>query len=91
MKPPSGSEKQTQFKPNFRKAHPIMNVNLYVIEDYDNETAFRPKKINPIKANFKRPLFSAKIGNIFPKKLRKLGKGMGISLIWTSSSTFQES
>jgi len=29
-----------------------MNVNLYVIEDYENETAFRPKKTNPIKANF---------------------------------------
>ncbi len=31
-----------------------MNVNLYVIEDYENETAFRPKKINPNKPNFKR-------------------------------------
>ncbi len=29
-----------------------MNVNLYVIEDYENETAFRPKKTNPNKANF---------------------------------------
>ncbi len=27
-----------------------MNVNLYVIEDYDNVTTFRPKKTNPIKA-----------------------------------------
>ncbi len=27
-----------------------MNVNLYVIEDYENETTFRPKKTNPIKA-----------------------------------------
>jgi len=24
-----------------------MNVNLYVIEDYDNETAFRPQKNKP--------------------------------------------
>ena len=23
---------------------PKMNVNLYIIEDYENETAFRPKK-----------------------------------------------
>ena len=30
-----------------------MNVNLYVIEDYGNETALRPKKTNPNKANFK--------------------------------------
>ncbi len=27
-----------------------MNVNVYVIEDYENSTAFRPKKTNPIKA-----------------------------------------
>ncbi len=32
---------------------PKMNVNLYDIEDYENETAFRPKKTNPIKPNFK--------------------------------------
>ncbi len=32
-----------------------MNVNLYVIEDYQNETAFRPQKTNPIKANFTYP------------------------------------
>ncbi len=29
-----------------------MNANVYVIEDYENETAFRPKKTNPNKANF---------------------------------------
>ncbi len=29
-----------------------MNVNLYIIEDYENETAFRPKKTNPNKPNF---------------------------------------
>ena len=27
---------------------PKMSANLYFIEDYDNETAFRPKKTNPI-------------------------------------------
>ncbi len=26
-----------------------MNANVYVIEDYENETAFRPKKTNPIQ------------------------------------------
>jgi len=41
-----------------------MNVNLYVIEDYENETALRPKKTNPIKPNFKPP------GNE-PKKLKR--------------------
>ena len=34
-------------KPNLKKAK--MNVNLYIIEDYENETAYRPKKTNPIK------------------------------------------
>ena len=29
-----------------------MYVNLYVIEDYDNVTAYRPEKTNPIKPNF---------------------------------------
>jgi hypothetical protein len=67
-----------------------MNVNLLATKDYENKTTLRPKKTNPIKTNFKRPLFSTKIGNFFPKKLRKRGKGRGISLIWTSSSTFQE-
>jgi hypothetical protein len=32
-----------------------MSANVYFIEDYDNETAFRPKKTNPIKANFTYP------------------------------------
>ncbi len=31
---------------------PKMNVNLYVIEDYENETALRPKKTNPIQTQF---------------------------------------
>ncbi len=42
-------------KPNSNpiSATPKMSANLYVIEDYENETAFRPKKTNPIKPNFK--------------------------------------
>ncbi len=32
---------------------PKMNVNVYVIEDYENETTLSPKKTNPNKANFK--------------------------------------
>ncbi len=31
-----------------------MNANAFSQKDYENETAFRPKKTNPIKANFKR-------------------------------------
>jgi hypothetical protein len=27
-----------------------MSANVYVIEDYENETTFRPQKTNPIKA-----------------------------------------
>ncbi len=34
---------------------PKMNANLYVIEDYENETTFRHKKTNPNKPNFKCP------------------------------------
>jgi hypothetical protein len=30
-----------------------MNANVYVIEDYENETALRPQKTNPNKPNFK--------------------------------------
>ncbi len=42
-------------KPNSKpiSVKPKMSANVYVIEDYENETAFRPKKTNPIKANFK--------------------------------------
>ena len=43
-------------------------------------------------AQYTYPLFGkvTKTANFFPKKIRKCGKGRGISLIWTSSSTFQE-
>jgi len=39
-----------------------MSANLYVIEDYENETAFRPKKTNPNKAKTKplsKPVLSS--------------------------------
>ncbi len=35
-----------------------MNVNLYLIEDYENETTLRPKKTNPNKPN-SNPVLSA--------------------------------
>ncbi len=31
-----------------------MNANLFATKDYVNKTAFRPKKTNPNKPNFKR-------------------------------------
>jgi hypothetical protein len=40
-------KKQTQF-PKW----PKMNANVFITKDYENETAFRPKKTNPNKANF---------------------------------------
>ncbi len=33
-----------------------MNANAFSQKDYENETAFRPKKTNPNKANFKRQI-----------------------------------
>jgi len=36
---------------------PKMNVNVYVIEDYENETTFRPKKTNPKQTQFKPNFF----------------------------------
>ncbi len=41
-------------KPNLvrRRRIPKMSANLYVIEDYENKTAFRPKKTNPIQTQF---------------------------------------
>ncbi len=33
---------------------PKMSANAFSQKDYENETAFRPKKTNPNKANFKR-------------------------------------
>ncbi len=49
-------------KPNSNpiSATPKMNVNLYVIEDYENETAPRPKKTNPNKANFRKAKMNLK-------------------------------
>ena len=43
-------------KPNSKpiSSKPKMNVNLYVIEDYENEPPSGPKKTNPIKANFRK-------------------------------------
>jgi len=42
-----------------------MNLNVYVIEDYENDTAFRPKKTNPKQTQFKPNLV----------RLRRIPKG----------------
>jgi len=49
-------------KPNLvrRRRIPKMNANVYIIEDYENETVFRPKKTNPIKANFRKSKMNLK-------------------------------
>ncbi len=41
-------------KPNLvrRRRIPKMNVNAFLQKDYENETAFRPKKTNPIQTQF---------------------------------------
>ncbi len=41
--------RKNKAKTNPISERPKMNVNLYVIEDYENETAHRPKKTNPIQ------------------------------------------
>ncbi len=38
-----------------------MNANVYVIEDYENETAFRPKKTNTNKACLERSEFTLSV------------------------------
>jgi len=42
-----------------------MNANVYVIQDYKNETAFRPKKANPIKPCPER----SRMGNLRKAKM----------------------
>ncbi|MFH1884760.1 MAG: hypothetical protein ABIL62_18835 [Planctomycetota bacterium] len=41
-------------KPNSNpiSERPKMNVNSLITKDYENDTALRPKKTNPNKANF---------------------------------------
>ncbi len=50
-----------------------MNVNLYVIEDYENETAHRPKKTNPNKANSPAPKLRRLLITLFGSGYAGLG------------------
>ncbi len=68
MKPLSGSNKtnpiQTQScPPPADSKKPKMNVNLYVIEDYENETAFRLEQNKP---NQTQPVVS--LSNLFQRQ-----------------------
>ena len=55
---------------------PKMNVNLYVIEDYENETVFRPKKTNPKQTQFPKGQNERKIAcrKIWPHRWTKRGR-----------------
>jgi len=59
-------KKQTQF-PKCQK----MNANVYIIEDYENETVFRPQKNKPKQTQFKPeftyPHFLLKYEDMPPK------------------------
>jgi len=49
-------------KPNSNpiSSKPKMSANVFVTKDYENETAFRPKKTNPIQTQSK-PVLSAPV------------------------------
>ena len=40
---------------------PKMSANVYVIEDYKNETAIRPKKQTQFKPNFRKAKMNLKL------------------------------
>ena len=63
-------------KPIFEK--PKMNINLYVIEDYENETAFRLKKTNPKQTQFQTTL----IGTSKAHRYLANGRVSGTTFIW---------
>jgi len=75
-------KKQSQNKPNFRKAK--MNVNLYVIEDYEN----KPRFPAPGKQTQSNPMSKIKAGgelkssrDSFRRALRKINFVVGRSEI----------
>ena len=80
-------KKQSQNKPNFRKAK--MNVNLYVIEDYEN----KPRFPAPGKQTQSNPMSKIKAGgelkssrDSFRRALRKInfvvgGAKIGFSIV----------
>ncbi len=66
--------KTNPIKPNFFKAQ--MNVNLYVIEDYENETAFRLEQNKPKQSQFPKTQNEQKKPE--KTKVSVLTMGMGI-------------
>ncbi len=53
---------------------PKMSANLYVIEDYENETPSGPKKQTQFKPNFERPKSLAKKSGHFNKPKKNSGQ-----------------
>jgi len=64
-----------------------MSANVYVIEDYENETAFRPKKTNPIQTQSKPVLSAVEWANFF-KGQNRLPKKPAKTTYRTSSGSF---
>ena len=60
----SQSEKKPNSNPISEK--PKMNANVFVTEDYENDTALRPKKTNPIKPNFCGFLLEFILHRVYP-------------------------
>ena len=52
-------KKQSQNKPNFRKAK--MNVTSILTKDYENETTFRVLENKPNQSQFQKPLGSSEV------------------------------
>jgi len=68
-------------KPNSNpiSVKPKMSANVYFIEDYENETTFRPKKTNPNKPNFPTPKLRRLLITLF---------GSGYAVIRHSGSVY---
>ncbi len=50
-----------------------MNVNLYILKDYENETTLRPKKTNPTCRGVASGEAGFKAGSVHEKQFRKSG------------------
>jgi hypothetical protein len=59
-----------------------MNANVFITKDYENETAFRPKKINPNKPNLVRRRRIPKGQNRLPENLATPSKTKGPGKKW---------
>ncbi len=95
-----GYRKKDDFLVRINKANsnpiskkPKMNVNLYVIKEYENKTALRPKKTNPIQTQFPKGQNELKIAcqKIWPHPIAtgKIERGcalLRVMVLWTLSA-----